>query len=113
MCNLITVNNSFQVNSFLTSLFGGLRTSIQSDVSTANSAITTAINAINKINPFGNISVPQISVPSLTALQNVTLPSDIETALTNLNASLPTISQLKDTVTGLYVNSLAYALLPD
>lgn len=87
-----------QINSFLTSTFSSLRTSIQNDVSTANSAIKTAIDAINKVNPFGNISVPQISVPSLNSLQNVTLPSDFENDLIKLNNSLPTISDLKQKI---------------
>ncbi|KZP22041.1 hypothetical protein FIBSPDRAFT_859893, partial [Athelia psychrophila] len=90
-----------EINSFLTSTFGTIRTSIQSDVGTANSAITTAINAINKVNPFGNINVPQISIPSLDALSNVTLPTDFTTALQNLNNSLPTVSDLKDKVDAL------------
>lgn len=81
----------------------GLRTSIQNDVGAANSAIQTAIGAINKVNPFGNINVPQFSIPSLDALQNVTLPTDFEDALTKLNSSLPTVSDLKDKVNAMYV----------
>lgn len=92
-----------QINSFLSTTFSGIRTSIQSDVSSANSAISSAISAINKVNPFGNISVPQLSVPSLDALQNVTLPTDFEDALNKLNASLPTVSDLKDKIDALYV----------
>lgn len=80
-----------------------IRTSIQNDVSTANSAIQSAVSAINKVNPFGNINVPQFSIPSLDALQNVTLPTDFEDALTKLNASLPTVSDLKDKVNAMYV----------
>ncbi|KAI0264365.1 hypothetical protein BC834DRAFT_882703 [Gloeopeniophorella convolvens] len=90
-----------EINSFLTNTFNSLRTSIQSDVATANSVITTAINAINKVNPFGDITAPQISIPSLDALQNVTLPTDFEDALTKLNASLPSVSVLKDTINNL------------
>ncbi|THH33317.1 hypothetical protein EUX98_g878 [Antrodiella citrinella] len=85
-----------EFNSFLLSTLNSVRTGIQNDVGTANSAIQSAVNAINKINPFGNITVPQFSIPSLSGLQNVTLPSDFETALTSLNNSLPTLSQLKD-----------------
>jgi len=79
----------------------GIRTSIQNDVSAANSAIQSAVSGINKINPFGNINVPQFSIPSLDALQNVTLPNDFETALTQLNASLPSVSDLKQKVDAL------------
>ncbi|GBE80733.1 hypothetical protein BKA93DRAFT_780396 [Sparassis latifolia] len=84
-----------EANSFLSSTLGSIRTSIQNDVSSANSAIASAVNEINKINPFGNISVPQFSIPSLTSLENVTLPSDFESALISLNNSLPTLSTLK------------------
>ncbi|KAF8492611.1 hypothetical protein F5888DRAFT_895808 [Russula emetica] len=87
-----------EINSFLQSTFSTLRTSIQNDVATANSAMQTAINGINKVNPFGNITVPQLSIPSLDALQNVTLPTDFQDALTTLNASLPSVSVFKHAV---------------
>ncbi|KAH9995661.1 hypothetical protein BJV74DRAFT_976241 [Russula compacta] len=90
-----------EINSFLTNTFNSLRTSIQSDVASANSAVQTAINGINKVNPFGNITVPQFSIPSLDALQNVTLPTDFTNALTTLNASLPSVSVLKNTINDL------------
>jgi hypothetical protein len=90
-----------EINSFLTSTFSSLRTSIQNDVTTANSAVKTAIDGINKVNPFGNITAPQLSIPSLDALQNVTLPTDFLNALTSLNASLPSVSVLKHTVDNL------------
>lgn len=87
-----------EINSFLTGTFSTIRTAIQNDVSNANSVITKAVDEINKINPFGNISVPQFSIPSLSDLENVTLPTDFETALIKLNASLPTLSTLKSEI---------------
>ncbi|KAI0663471.1 hypothetical protein C8Q70DRAFT_950033 [Cubamyces menziesii] len=87
-----------ELNSFVTSTCSSIRTNIQKDISAANSAIQTAIGAINKINPFGDISVPQFSIPSLDALQNVTLPTDFEDSLKKLNNSLPSLSDLKDKV---------------
>ena len=86
-----------QINSFLTSTFSSLRTSIQNDIGSVNNVISGFINTINKI-PGVNVNAPSISVPSLDSLQNVTLPSDFTTALQNLNNSLPTISQLKSTI---------------
>ena len=80
------------------SVSSGLRTSIQNDISNANSAITTAIDAINKINPFSKITAPQITVPSLDALQNVTLPASFEQTLTDLNNTLPTFNDLKQKI---------------
>ena len=56
------------------------------------------MDAFNKINPFTDLKAPQISVPDLSALQNVTLPSDFENALVKLNNSLPTISELKSSI---------------
>ncbi|OSD06914.1 hypothetical protein PYCCODRAFT_1474316 [Trametes coccinea BRFM310] len=87
-----------ELGQFVNSTCSAIRTNIQKDISAANSAIQTAIGAINKINPFGDISVPQFSIPSLDALQNVTLPTDFEDSLIKLNNSLPTLSDLKDKV---------------
>lgn len=80
----------------MTSTLNGVRSAIQDDISAANKVIQTAIDAINKINPFGNISVPQFSIPSLSLLENVTLPTDFENSLIALNNSLPSLSQVKD-----------------
>jgi len=63
--------------------------------------IQTAIDGVNKVNPFGNIKAPQLNIPSLDALQNVTLPTDFQDALTKLNASLPSVSVLKNAVNDL------------
>jgi hypothetical protein len=87
-----------QLSNFIENTFNGLRTSIQSDIETANSAINSTINAINKVNPFGNIKPPQISVPSLDALQNVTLPTDFEQSLQSLNNSIPSFSEIKQKI---------------
>ncbi|ETW83308.1 hypothetical protein HETIRDRAFT_474453, partial [Heterobasidion irregulare TC 32-1] len=97
----ILIGATQEISNLITSTFDGLRTSIQNDISSANSAIKTAIDAINKVNPFSDISVPQISVPSLDALQNVTLPTDFQDALLKLNASIPSVSDLKDKVNGI------------
>lgn len=61
------------------------------------------MSAFNKVNPFGDISIPQFSIPSLDALQNVTLPTTFQDALVSLNNSLPTLDQLKQEVENLYV----------
>ncbi|KAL4249501.1 Plasma membrane fusion protein PRM1 [Abortiporus biennis] len=87
-----------EFNNFLEGTLNSVRTGIQNDIASANSAIQSAVNAINKVNPFGDITVPQFSIPSLDGLQNVTLPSDVENSLLQLNASLPSISDLKDKV---------------
>lgn len=96
-----------QLNNLIETVAGGLRTSIQSDIGNANSAIKSAIDAINKINPFSDITAPQIAVPSLDGLQNISLPASFQQALTNLNNSIPTVAQLKDKIEDVYVFSSA------
>ena len=85
-----------QINSFLSSTFNSIRTSIQNDLSTLNSAIQGFVKTYNDVPLLPNINIPNISVPSLSSLQNVTLPSDFTTALQKLNDSLPTIAELKN-----------------
>jgi hypothetical protein len=94
----LTLILASQISSFLTSTFSTIRTNIQSDIASANSAIQSAVSAINKVTSIVhvNLSVPQFSIPSLDALSNVTLPTDFTDALIKLNASLPDMSQLKD-----------------
>ncbi|KAF9452753.1 hypothetical protein P691DRAFT_803477 [Macrolepiota fuliginosa MF-IS2] len=87
-----------EVNSLLQTATSSLKTGIQNDIQSANSAIQSFIDGVNKINPFSDIQAPQISVPSLDGLTNISLPSSFEDALTNLNSSLPTVADLKDKV---------------
>ncbi|KAF9050020.1 hypothetical protein BJ165DRAFT_1455879 [Panaeolus papilionaceus] len=84
-----------ELNELLSNATTALRGSIQSDISSANSAISTAIDAINKVNPFTDIPKPTIPVPNLDGL-DITLPDSFTEALTKLNASIPSVSQLKD-----------------
>ncbi|OCB88470.1 hypothetical protein A7U60_g4378 [Sanghuangporus baumii] len=87
-----------EINDFLSSTFSTIRTSIQDSISSINSAIQTAIDGINDVNPFSDISAPQFDVPDLSILDNVTLPDSVQQALTNLNSTLPTVDQIKDTI---------------
>ncbi|KAG6865489.1 hypothetical protein C0991_002203 [Blastosporella zonata] len=87
-----------ELNTVVQSAADGIRTAIQSDITSANSVIQTAIDAINKVNPFGDITAPSIPVPDLSALSNVTLPDSFTQALTSLNNSIPTVAQIKDAV---------------
>jgi hypothetical protein len=65
-------------------------------VSGFNSAVQDIVNEVNKVNPFGNISAPTFNVPDLSALANVTIPTTFTDALTSLNNTLPSPSQLKN-----------------
>lgn len=94
----IVLTIMLQFNDFLSGTLDSVRTGIQNDIGKANSAIQSAVAAVNKINPFGDITVPQFDIPSLSGLQNVTLPSDFLTALQNLNNTLPTLDQLRNDI---------------
>ena len=85
-----------QITNFIETTLGNLRTSIQNDVTSVNNAIKTAVDAINKVNPFADISVPQFSVPSLDGLQNVQIPDDFTQALVKLNSSIPSVAEIKE-----------------
>lgn len=43
-----------------------------------------------------NLSIPEINVPSLSALENVQIPTGFEDSLVRLNSTLPSLSELKD-----------------
>jgi len=71
---------------------------LKNDATSLNSAITSVVNEINKINPLGNINAPQFNVSSLDALSSITIPTDFETALIQLNNSLPSVSSIKNSI---------------
>jgi len=88
----------FQLNQAVQTIASGLRSSIQSDITTANNVIRTAVDAVNKVNPFTKITAPQIAVPSLDSLQNVTLPASFQQSLAQLNATIPSVADIKQKV---------------
>ena len=71
---------------------------LKNDATSLNSAIQSAVDSVNSINPFGNIQAPQFNVSSLDALSNITIPTDFEDALIQLNNSLPTVSSIENTI---------------
>ncbi|VDC05223.1 unnamed protein product, partial [Peniophora sp. CBMAI 1063] len=87
-----------QASNLIQSTASGLRTSIQNDVTSINSAIKSIVDKVNDLNPSGDITAPLFDVPDLSSLANLTLPSDLTDALTSLNSSLPSVSQLKSEV---------------
>jgi hypothetical protein len=90
-----------QISSLITSTGNALRTSIQSDISGVQSLVNGFVDTINKIPLVPKVTAPQIPVPSLDALQNLTLPHEFTDALTSLNSSLPTFQEIKDKVDAL------------
>ncbi|KAG6375514.1 hypothetical protein JVT61DRAFT_3073 [Boletus reticuloceps] len=87
-----------EITSFLQSTLNNIASGIKNDVTSVNSAIQSAVNSINKVNPFGNIQAPQFNVSSLDSLSNIAIPTDFETALIQLNNSLPTVSSIKNAI---------------
>ncbi|CUA75047.1 Plasma membrane fusion protein PRM1 [Coprinopsis cinerea okayama7 len=89
-----------EVTNFLQNTVNGLKTSIQGDIQSANNAIASAVNAINSVTRIVNVKldVPQFSIPALSGLDNIKIPTDLQDALTKLNSTLPTLDQLRDTV---------------
>lgn len=93
-----------EISTAVTSTLNAVRTNIQDDVQTANNVIQTAVSGVNKLIPsilHVSLSVPQFSVPSLSGLQNVTIPQTFQDALTNLNSSLPTLADVRDALDAL------------
>ncbi|TFY71689.1 hypothetical protein EVG20_g1324 [Dentipellis fragilis] len=97
----LLISATQEISNFLQSTFSSIRTSIQNDIAGANKLINSTIAGINKVNPFGDINPPQITVPSLDSLQNVTLPSDFLDSLEKLNSSLPSVADLKNSINDL------------
>ncbi|KAA1098144.1 plasma membrane fusion protein prm1 [Puccinia graminis f. sp. tritici] len=75
----------------------GLRTAIQSTIGAAESVFSGAIDDLNKL-PLVHITKPDLEVPSLDALQNFKMPTGLSDGLSKLNASLPTLADLRDSL---------------
>ncbi|KAM0754021.1 hypothetical protein T439DRAFT_169746 [Meredithblackwellia eburnea MCA 4105] len=89
-----------EAEEFVTSLFQGVRTDVQDAIEGVNSALNSSVAVLDKI-PGVNLKAPQIDVPTLSSLENVTIPSTFVTSLESLNSSIPTLSQLRTTVNNL------------
>ncbi|KIJ68097.1 hypothetical protein HYDPIDRAFT_83896 [Hydnomerulius pinastri MD-312] len=87
-----------EITSFLQTTINSIVSGLKNDATTLNSAIQSAVNSVNSINPFGNIQAPQFNISSLDALGTITIPTDFENALIQLNNSLPTVSSIKNSI---------------
>ncbi|AAW44262.2 plasma membrane fusion-related protein, putative [Cryptococcus deneoformans JEC21] len=85
------------ISDAVTDTLNSVRSNIQDDIGDANDIIQTAVSAINRVTTLVNlnISVPEFSIPALSFLQNVTIPTTFEDGLITLNSSLPTLTDLK------------------
>ncbi|KAJ7693388.1 hypothetical protein B0H17DRAFT_933098 [Mycena rosella] len=72
----------------------GIQTAIQDTVSVASKALQDVGSIASKV----GISIPTISVPDLSALDNVTLPQSFTDSITALNNTLPSFDELKQVV---------------
>ncbi|PLW14461.1 hypothetical protein PCASD_14379 [Puccinia coronata f. sp. avenae] len=75
----------------------GLRTAIQSTIGAAESVLSGAIDDLNKL-PLVHITKPNLDVPNLDALQSFKMPTGLSDGLNKLNASLPTLADLRDSL---------------
>ncbi|KAE8269867.1 hypothetical protein A4X09_0g2480 [Tilletia walkeri] len=78
----------------------GIKSAVQAAVSSVNTVISSALAGVNDVLHIvgKSVSVPQIGVPDLTALDNVRLPTFFEDGLIALNNSIPTLDQVKDKI---------------
>ncbi|KAJ6581181.1 hypothetical protein B0H19DRAFT_1114092 [Mycena capillaripes] len=83
-----------ELNIVVQAAASGIRTAIQDSVSAANSVL----GGLSKVASIAHITIPTLSVPDLTSLENVTLPQSFTDSITALNNSLPTFNELKQTV---------------
>ncbi|KAJ7065196.1 hypothetical protein C8F01DRAFT_733724 [Mycena amicta] len=83
-----------ELNVVVQAAAGGIRTAIQDAFGAANSALQDVASVASKI----GISVPTLTVPDLSSLENVTLPQSFTDSLTALNNTLPSFDDLKQVV---------------
>jgi hypothetical protein len=97
------IKTSLQITDGVTVALDAIRSKIQEDISSANKIIAGAVSGINKVASLVDVtlSVPQFDIPSLNALQNVTIPTGFEDDLRRLNASIPSLDELRDVMTNL------------
>ncbi|KAF6761239.1 plasma membrane fusion protein PRM1 [Ephemerocybe angulata] len=84
-----------EINNAVTAVTGGLKTSIQNEVSTLNGVITSTLGGLNKVNPFGDIPIPQIPIPNLDSLNNIKIPDTFQQNIDKLGDAIPTASEIK------------------
>lgn len=92
-----------QITEGITTSLNAIRLEIQDDISSANRLIASAVATINKATNLINVnlSVPKFDIPSLSALQDVKVPTGFEDDLRKLNSSIPSLAELRDMMTEL------------
>ncbi|ORY81244.1 hypothetical protein BCR35DRAFT_278952 [Leucosporidium creatinivorum] len=96
----LLIDATEEIDSFVTSTFQEVRSDVQSAVEVINEGLNATLGLIDDI-PGDDFTIPQVTIPSLDFLSNVTLPSSILSGLTSLNDSIPTLSELRSTLDSL------------
>ncbi|ODN97311.1 plasma membrane fusion protein PRM1 [Cryptococcus wingfieldii CBS 7118] len=96
--SLLLCTIELAISDSVTSTLNSVRTDIQDDISSANNIIQSAVSGINTVTNLVNVNltVPSFTIPSLSFLANVTIPTTFEDGLLTLNSSLPTLNDLKE-----------------
>lgn len=85
---------------FLNSSLSTIERNILADAAAAQTAIVAevekVVGGIGGIFGLGNITIPQIELPSVSQLSNITIPDTINKALESLNNSIPTFDEVKN-----------------
>ncbi|GAA5901421.1 pheromone-regulated protein PRM1 [Sporobolomyces salmoneus] len=89
-----------EAQEFVTEALSKIRDGIQSAIGGINTGLENSIGLIDKI-PGVDIDVPTIDIPELSALENVTIPSTVVDALTDLNSSIPTLDEFRASMNSL------------
>ncbi|MCZ6901895.1 MAG: hypothetical protein O7C62_04350 [Rickettsia endosymbiont of Ixodes persulcatus] len=87
-----------KIMGFLNNTLQDVANDILNDISSVNSALYQARNAVNGIGGFfgSSTNIPNVSIPAVEALRNVSLPSSIDTALQKLNNSVFSFNEVNN-----------------
>ena len=85
---------------FLNSTLATVQTNILDDAAAAQSAIVAEVEKIvgdiGGVFGVDNITIPQIQLPAVSQLSNITIPDSVDKTLETLNSSIPTFEQVKN-----------------
>ncbi|GAA6048657.1 hypothetical protein JCM3770_002004 [Rhodotorula araucariae] len=90
----VLVKGIEEAQEFVTEALGGVRNAIQESIGGVNTLIDHTVGLIDDI-PGVDLDVPQIDIPELSALENVTLPDTLINALRDLNSTIPTLDEFR------------------
>ncbi|KAK9454772.1 hypothetical protein V1511DRAFT_460088 [Dipodascopsis uninucleata] len=98
--SLDTVLNATEsIIKFVNNTVDSIVVEIDSEVDTFNSALGNVERVIESIGSFltdGNVSFPSLSLPQLSELANLSIPSSVNDALESLRDDIPTFSEVKN-----------------